>query len=31
MAVAIQTLALAAGDLDEADYAAWLKVNSRKA
>lgn len=27
----IQTLALAAGELDEADYAAWLKANSRKA
>jgi death-on-curing protein len=27
----IQTLALAAGALDEAGYAAWLKKNSRKA
>ena len=27
----IQTLALAARDLDEAGYAAWLKANSRKA
>lgn len=29
--VAIKTLALAAGELDEADHAAWLKANSRKA
>jgi len=28
---AVQTLALAAGELSEAEYAAWLKVNSRKA
>lgn len=28
---AIKTLALAARDLDEAGYAAWLKANSRKA
>lgn len=27
----IKTLALAAGELDEADYAAWLKANSQKA
>ena len=27
----IQTLALAARELDESDYAAWLKANSRKA
>ncbi|MBI5820326.1 MAG: type II toxin-antitoxin system death-on-curing family toxin [Verrucomicrobia bacterium] len=27
----IKTLALAARELDEADYAAWLKANSRKA
>ncbi len=27
----IQTLALAAGELDEAGYAAWLKQNSRRA
>jgi death-on-curing protein len=27
----LQTLALAARDLDEAGYAAWLKANSRKA
>ncbi len=27
----IQTLALAAGELDESGYAAWLKKNSRKA
>ena len=27
----IQTLALAAGALDETKYAAWLKVNSQKA
>lgn len=27
----IQTLALAAGELDEAGYAAWLKKNSRRA
>jgi len=27
----IQTLALAAGELDEAGYAAWLKRNSRRA
>jgi len=26
----IKTLALAAGELDEADYAAWLKTNSRR-
>jgi death-on-curing protein len=26
----LQTLALAAGDLDEARYAAWLKANSRR-
>jgi len=26
-----RTLALAAGDLEEAGYAAWLKANSRKA
>ena len=28
---AIRTFALAAGAMDEADYAAWLKANSRKA
>lgn len=28
---AVQTLALAAGELFEAEYAAWLKANSRKA
>ena len=28
---AVQTLALAAGELSEAEYAAWLKTNSRKA
>ena len=27
----IQTLALAAGELDEAGYAAWLKKNSKRA
>jgi uncharacterized protein with NAD-binding domain and iron-sulfur cluster len=27
----IQTLALAARELDEAGYAVWLKANSRKA
>lgn len=27
----VQTLALAAGELDEADYAAWLERNSRPA
>lgn len=27
----VRTLALAAGDLHEADYAAWLKANSRRA
>lgn len=27
----IRTLALAAGDLHEADYAAWLKANARRA
>lgn len=27
----LKTLALAAGELKEADYAAWLKANSRKA
>ena len=27
---AVQTLALAAGELSEAEYAAWLKANSRK-
>lgn len=27
----IQTLALAAGELDEVGYAAWLKANSRRA
>ena len=26
----VKTLALAAGELNEADYAAWLKANSRK-
>jgi death-on-curing protein len=29
--VVIKTLALAAGELNEAGYAAWLKTNSRKA
>jgi death-on-curing protein len=29
--VVIKTLALAAGELKEAGYAAWLKANSRKA
>jgi death-on-curing protein len=29
--VTIKTLALAAGDLDELEYAGWLKANSRKA
>ena len=28
---AVRTLALAAGEMTEAEYAAWLKVNSRKA
>lgn len=28
---AVRTLALAAGAMDEAGYAAWLKANSRKA
>ena len=28
---AVQTLALAAGALDEAGYAAWLKANSKRA
>ena len=28
---AVRTFALAAGAMDEADYAAWLKANSRKA
>lgn len=28
--VVLQTLALAAGELDEAGYAAWLKKNSKK-
>jgi len=28
---AVQTLALAAGDIKEADYAAWLAANSRRA
>jgi death-on-curing protein len=28
---AVQTLALAAGELSEVEYAAWLKANSRKA
>jgi death-on-curing protein len=27
---AVQTLALAAGDVEEADYAAWLAANSRR-
>ena len=27
----LKTLALAAGDIDEAAYAAWLKVNSKRA
>jgi death-on-curing protein len=27
----VRTLALAAGDLQESDYAAWLKANSRRA
>ena len=27
----VRTLALAAGDLQEKDYAAWLKANSRRA
>jgi death on curing protein len=27
----VRTLALAAGDMQEADYAAWLKANTRKA
>lgn len=30
-AATLQTLALAARDLDEAGYAAWLKANSRRA
>ena len=29
--VVIKTLALAAGELKEASYAAWLKTNLRKA
>jgi death-on-curing protein len=28
---AVRTLALAAGDMSEAEYAAWLKANSRRA
>ena len=28
---AVRTLALAAGEMSEAEYAAWLKKNSRKA
>lgn len=27
----LKTLALAAGEIDEADYAGWLKANSRRA
>jgi len=29
--VVLRTLALAAGKMSEADYAAWLKVNSKRA
>jgi death-on-curing protein len=29
--VVIRTLALAAGEMSEADYAAWLKANSKRA
>ena len=29
--VVLRTLALAAGEMSEAEYAAWLKANSRKA
>jgi death-on-curing protein len=30
VAAALRTLALAAGEMSEAEYAAWLKSNSRR-